>query len=80
MHAVVRLGSARTGNLRDSGIDMLKVGIPKLSAAARIEQPHSRITLAVFFFSFSSTPPLTPHLFPCTPPPPPCCTTYVLPA
>ena len=35
--------SAQSTNLRDSGIDLLKVGIPKLSADARMEQPHARM-------------------------------------
>ena len=30
--------SARSGSLRDSGIDLLKVGIPKLSADSRIDR------------------------------------------
>ena len=34
----------KVGILHNSGIDLLKVGIPKLSANAGIEQPHSRIT------------------------------------
>ena len=38
--------STRSGNLRDPGTDLLKVGIPKLSADAQIEQPHSQITCA----------------------------------
>ena len=39
----MKRGYAQGGNLHDSGIDLLKVGIPKLSADTRIEQPHSRI-------------------------------------
>ena len=33
--------SGRSGNLCDSGTDLLKMGIPKLSANAGIEQTHS---------------------------------------
>ena len=37
-------GGVRGGGLRNSGIDLLKVGLPTMSADARIEQPrYSRI-------------------------------------
>ena len=38
--------SGESENLRDSGIDLLKVGIPKLSVDTRIEQPRSPIARA----------------------------------